>query len=225
MRDLLPEFVFNSIRDRYLAGIADAEALFDLHSADEDVVSGALGQALAMKAPVFFQTVHGLISVNISYRKIRGRGPNAPERIYGADGLFQISIKDQADRTIRSKGLPFQSKMRWRGKNKDLFDQASMMQHHFNGGLVIDYSESGYKACTAKAAIEALGSRPAVNQTNGMHPLGQILGNDFLNCTIGIKGLFFDPQEEYFGIEEIGKGGHIITTEIIEIGDPDLTCR
>lgn len=61
MRELLPTIVLDSLRDRYLAGVADAEAFFDLHRADEDSVTGALGQSIAMHHPVAFTTPEGSI--------------------------------------------------------------------------------------------------------------------------------------------------------------------
>lgn len=203
------------LRDRYLAGVADAEALFDLHRADEDSVSGALGQSIAMRDPVSFTASDGTYVVKINYRKIRGRGPGAPERRYGADGLFQISVTDEAGDVVLRKGLPFQSKMNWRGKKTDLYKQAVMMEARFDSGLVIDFTSSGYKACTVRAAVASHGSRPAADRYGAMRPLGQILSRDFLDCTVGTIGLYFDPEQEEFAVEgNLALGGHLITTEI-----------
>ncbi|HXQ69568.1 MAG TPA: hypothetical protein VN844_03745, partial [Pyrinomonadaceae bacterium] len=67
MRDLLPEHLMDFLRDRYIAGVAIAEAHFADSSADEDSVTGALGQALAMREPLIFSDESGAFSVQISY--------------------------------------------------------------------------------------------------------------------------------------------------------------
>lgn len=215
MRDLLPPDVLTILSDRYVAGVANAEAGFDMHRADEDAVTGALGQSLATLHPL---TVAGLgmeYSITISYRKIRGRGKGAPEKRYGADGLFQLSVHHRGGRLLRVKGLPFQSKTMWRGVNKSLYGQVQTMQEMLRSGVVVDFSPTGYKACTIQAAIAARGSRPTLDRFGLMRPLGQILGHDFLNCTVGSVGLHFDPNSEVFmrDIPEY-KERHLITTEI-----------
>src|SRR5690349_7745275 len=110
MRDLLPQQLMDVLRDRYIAGVATAEAHFVERSADEDSVTGALGQALAMSEPLIFSDQSSDFSIQISYRKVRGRGLNAPERLYGSDGIFQIAVTTEEGVVVRLKGLPFQSK-------------------------------------------------------------------------------------------------------------------
>ena len=45
--------------------------------------------------------------------------------------------------------------------------------------------------------------------------LGQVLSRDFLDCTVGTIGLYFDPQQEEFVVEgNLALRGHLITTEI-----------
>lgn len=216
MRDILPSAVLDILKDRYLAGVADAEAFYDLHRADEDSVSGALGQSIAMRDPVMISSSNGDYLIKIDYRKIRGRGPGAPERKYGADGLFQISITNHLGAVIFRKGLAFQSKMNWRGRKSDLYEQAILMQDNFGGGIVVDFSANGYKACTASDAIASKGSRPITDKNNAMRPLGQILSRDFLECTIGQKGLYFDPVREKFDLWDIPLSiNNLITTSII----------
>lgn len=219
MRDLLPDSVLQAIRDRYLAGVADAEAMFDQSSADEDSVTGALGQAIAMPRMPRFITSQGNFEVEITYRKLRGRGKGAPEKKYGADGVFQIEVKDGSGAILRKKALPFQSKKGWRGTNGKLLVQAVLMQHEIGGGLVVDYESGGYFACTAEAVVAAGGNRAKVKATGQLHSLGQILGNDFLNCTIGVKGLFFDKKKEQLLMD--GGSTHVITTSVQRFTGPE----
>ena len=118
MLDLLPPSLIGFLREKYSSGVATAEASFEDSSADEDALTGALGLALAMKDPIIFPGPTGNYEVQVSYRKLRGRGPNAPERLYGSDGLFQISISNEYGQILRQKGLPFQSKTNWQSYSR-----------------------------------------------------------------------------------------------------------
>jgi hypothetical protein len=215
MRDILPSDLLEILREKYLAGVADAEAAFDQHFADEDSLTGGLGQAIAMRKPILFNDPSGTYAVTIQYQKLRGRGPGAPEKQFGSDGIFQISVTDSNGNIIRRKGLPFQAKTNWRGKNKALYDQAIQMEENTPGGLVIDYSPTGYKACRAKTIIDSNGSREIADRDGAMRPLGQVLSRDFLECTIGTVGLYYDPEREiYVSPSDID----VITTKIIKVG-------
>ena len=215
MREFLPPEIISMLSDRYVAGVANAEAAFDMHQADEDALTGALGQSIATLEPMFFSTRTRQYEVSISYRKIRGRGRNAPEKLYGADGIFQIRVSGGPRDAEVIKGLPFQSKKNWQGKDGDLLKQAGDMQLKLRTGLVVDYSSNGYKACTVKAAIAASGNRRTAEKHDSMRPLSQILGKDFLECTVGTRGLFFEPNEEVF-LWDLAEtpDAHVITTSV-----------
>lgn len=215
MFDILPPELIQSLRDRYLAGVADAEYFFAQSRADEDAVTGALGQAIAMR-PLVFADGPSTFRVEVAYRKVRGRGPNAAERRYGLDGVFQMRVTDQTGEVVRQKALPFQSKMNWRGKNRDLADQVRKMEA-LRGGIVIDFSASGYTACPSKAVIAANGSRPQVERFGVVRPLGQVLGTDFLNCTIGTIGAFYETDEDLGTASELLGEAHFITTSVQQL--------
>ncbi len=217
MRDILPPSLIEILRDRYLAGVANAEAAYDQHEADEDSLTGALGQALAMREPIIFSGSDGTYAVRVSYRKLRGRGPGAPEKTLGSDGIFQIEVASESGQVIRSKGLPFQAKTNWRGKNSALYEQANAMEQASPGGLVIDYTPNGYKACTAKAVVAAGGRRSNVERYGAMRSLGQVLSRDFLDCTIGTRGLYFDPEREMYARLGDGSDLDVITTQVIRV--------
>jgi hypothetical protein len=217
MRDILPPSLIDLLRDRYLAGVADAEAAFDQHVADEDSLTGALGQALAMRESIIFNGPSGAYAVRVSYRKLRGRGPGAPEKKLGSDGIFQIEVANDLGEVVRSKGLPFQAKTSWRGTNTALYKQAGVMERMNPGGLVIDYTANGYKACTAKAVVEAKGHRATVEKYGAMRSLGQVLSRDFLECTIGTRGLYFDPDRELYARVADGPDLDVITTQITQL--------
>jgi len=215
MRDILPSSLVDILRDRYVAGVADAEALFEAGVADEDSLTGALGQAIARPLPYEFIDGMTAYSAKISWKKIRGRGLNAPERLYGADGLFQIIAYDEHGSVLRAKGLPFQSKTNWRGRSAEVARQSRDIESSLGGGIVLNFKRSGYEACSTTDAVASNGNRRQVLRNRQMKPLGQLLGADFLNCTIGQLDLYFDPERErFFKATELLEPANTITTVV-----------
>jgi hypothetical protein len=219
MRDLLPDFVRETIRDRYITGVADAEAGFDHGSAEEDSLTGALGHAISTRHPISQAVGDETFVWEIYYRKLRGRGPGAPEKKYGADGVFQIEVSDGDGRLLRRKGLPFQAKKGWSAADRDLVSQTRAMVDTTGDGIVIDYTRHGYTSCPASAVIEAGGRKSAASKAGAISPLGQVLGNEFLDCTVGKEGLFFDPEDETFKQALIDRPlpGHLFTTSVYRL--------
>src|ERR1051326_69266 len=216
MRDLLPQHLVDFLRDRYIAGVATAEAHFADSNADEDSVTGALGQAISMHEPLIFGDQSGNFSVQVSYRKLRGRGLNAPERLYGSDGIFQVAVTTEEGVVVRLKGLPFQSKINWEGRSASVASQSEDIEASTGEGIVVDYTTTGYRACSTGVVVEARGNRNEVERRGGMKPLGQLLGVDFLECRIGKIGLFFDPEtERYFKGDNMVEPRHAITTRVV----------
>src|SRR6267142_4077001 len=148
IRDLLPPALIKVIRERYLAAVADAEQKFMFSEADEDSLTGALGNAISMAKPMVFYSDSGAFDYQISYQKVRGRGPGAPERRYGIDGLFQIEVTDREGRVLLRKGLPFQAKKHWEGTDSRLVEQMKAINLNPCNAIVVDYDRSGYSACS-----------------------------------------------------------------------------
>jgi hypothetical protein len=194
----LPEPVVDALRDRYLAGVADAQAGFGHLRSSEDALTGALGWELSRR-PEFVVPVGGAeYVVKVDFHKPRSGGLNSPERLYGTDGIFQLEVIDERGNVVGKKGLPFQAKTNWRGTNSTLAGQSADINRSLRGGIVVNFTPSGYEACTTKAAARAKGKYGLVKQAGEIKPLGQILANDFLNCTVGTVGLLFDIGTERF---------------------------
>jgi hypothetical protein len=211
----LPATIKTHLRGLYMESIADAASRFSIHAADEDAVTGALGDTLARRPPVEFTEGGQHYRCKITYVRIRGKGPHAPEKPYGADGAFQIQVRDLDGRLIREKALPFQAKKHWIGTDADVLRQARSMMATVRTGIVIDYSESGYKACSATAAITSQGNRKGVEVAGEMEDLGVLLATKFVDCTIGKLDLSFDQGDEVF--VERGAVLHVITTHVDRI--------
>jgi len=210
----LPDIVLEFIRDRYLAGVADAEAQYENAMGDEDSLTGALGALISTSRPRLFQVGAGVeIEVHIDYRKLRGRGNDAPEKRLGPDGIFQIKVSGAGISTFQ-KGLPFQAKKNWRGKDSRLANQARNMKRTLGGGIVIDYTSRGYSACDISDVMAANGSRKFVADRGNVHKLGQTLAHDFLECRIGMEGLYYENQGEAFSTKAPDKDIDVIDTNV-----------
>jgi len=204
VRDILPSEIVDALRDRYLAGVADAEAGFASARADEDSLTGALGQALSRRPEMKFSSGNADYAVKVDWVKLRGRGLNAPEKLYGPDGIFQIEIIDEWGQVIRRKALPFQAKTNWKGTNPALAKQCRDINKSLGSGIVVNFTANGYEVCSTKAAAQRAGRHGLVKEAGLLKPLGQLLGNEFLDCTVGRIGLFYDPDAEQF----IGEDGN-----------------
>ena len=190
----LPELVVRMLRDHYYAGVKKAEVRFRHHAADEDAVTGALGERL-IEPQILIQADGQVYEWSTSYYKLRGRGPNAPEKHLGADGIFQLEVLDQRRHYIVRKGLLFQAKTDWNGRDARLVGQARELLEQSRSAIVIDYSRDGYSAIPATDVIEAEGFRerirPAADRT-----LAEVLGDEFVGCTRGDPGLYWEPERE-----------------------------
>jgi hypothetical protein len=80
-------------------------------------------------------------------------------------------------------------------------------------GLIVEYTQSGYKALPAADVIEHRGRRRALRSAE--QSLGQILGNEFLECRAGVEGLYYNPETEEFETEIPARPPeHVITTTV-----------
>lgn len=192
MVDVLPEAVLRSISNSYRHGISRAEQAYIHSQEDEDAVTGALGQALFVPNQIVMLD-SAMYTWSTVYYKLRGRGKNAEEKIYGADGIFQIILKNVHEKTLASKGLLFQAKNRWKGKDRNLATQAELLARNPHTAIVIDYSSAGYKACSAEIANRAVGNRNDI-LLEDMQSLSSILSEDFLYCRVGLMGIHYDHR-------------------------------
>lgn len=82
---------------------------------------------------------------------MRGRGLNAPEQLYGLDGIFQIAVTTEEGVVVRLKGLPFQSKINWRGRSSSVTSQSADIEASTGEGIVVDYTTTDSIRCSVRA--------------------------------------------------------------------------
>ncbi len=74
----LPAPVIDALRDRFLAAVGDAQAGFEDARADEDSLTGALGQELSRRPLMTVFDGMSMYALKTNWKKVRGRGPGAP---------------------------------------------------------------------------------------------------------------------------------------------------
>jgi hypothetical protein len=211
---LVPAQLLRLIRDRIKAGVADAEAMFYLNEEEEDSISGALGQAIATKDPIVLQSEQGMFSFEIKAFKIRGRGPNAPEKHLGADGIIQIRAT-KFDDVVFTKGLPFQAKKTGGFTSATVRRQAEDLARTAHVGIILKYKQDDYTGVNINEILAAQDS-PVLNPRKIVpRKLSAILGDDFLDCNIGRRGLYYDKHAVSFG----KKGAWVISTEVRQLSE------
>ncbi|HTG33574.1 MAG TPA: hypothetical protein VLB76_11665 [Thermoanaerobaculia bacterium] len=192
MRDILPDEVFDEIAAHIRNRVPHAEEGWKAGSAEEDTITGDLGSALRTRHPHSITTGGVDYKWSLSYKKFLSKSKRSVEKRLGADGIFQVEYEDLATGEMTTKGLLFQSKNQWTGRNKKLLSQTDDMERFLpGGGAVFDYSPRGYTACDAAQAIAAEGRRSSVPQSE-MLPLGDYLINRFMECTSGVRGIYYD---------------------------------
>jgi hypothetical protein len=178
----------DSLAHQYRSAIAHAEEGFTSHAADEDAVTGALGEAMRASG-VATLSDGSVVSWTTTYKKLRGRGPRAPEKRLGADGVFEIEFEDAAGTRSR-KSLGFQAKQNGTIRVDQRFRaQAERISQLPGGGLIVIYSANGYFA--GDAALIAREERPLYQQS-----LADALAGDFLACKRGSSRYYYDAVRE-----------------------------
>src|ERR1019366_9011547 len=101
----------------------------------------------------------------------------------------------EEEKFVIRKGMLFQSKIRWTGRDGRLFEQARRLVEASPSAIVIDYWPDGYKAISAKSVIIAEGNRKMVDAEDDKS-LAEVLGDEFVGCLRGDRGLYWEPKTE-----------------------------
>lgn len=206
MRDIIPDEVFDQIAAHIRNRMPHAEEGWRSGSSEEDTITGDLGSALRTHHPHSI-TIGGVnYRWSLSYKKFLSKSKRSVERRLGADGIFQIEYEDLVTGELTTKGLLFQSKNQWRGRNQKLLGQANDMEQFApKGGAIFEYGPRGYKACDAAQAITANGQRNSVPDAE-MLSLRDYLVDRFMECTSGIRGLYYDANRNVLVVPDQKNG-------------------
>lgn len=206
MRGIIPDTVFDQIATHIRIRMAHAEHGWVPGSAEEDTITGDLGSSLRTNHIHSINTSGANYRWSISYKKFLSKSKRSVEKHLGADGIFQIEYEDLATLEITTKGLLFQSKNQWTGRDQRLLSQAKKMEVFLpHGSAIFDYGPRGYWACDGDQVIVANGQRSAIPQTE-LFPLGDYLIDRFMECTSGTRGAYYDASRNVLIIPNQQKG-------------------
>ena len=211
---LVPQGLIRRLKTHFTEKIEEAVGRYRFNDADEDSLTGALGHALSTPQPIVVTAFKGAVySFAIESYKILGKGPGTPERRTGADGIIQISVESDGKRLF-TKGLPFQAKKLSRYCESQVVSQAADMFRTSRSGIVLRYGPNGYDACDVRhSAKEEIDEE--IPTPRGFAPLGTVMGDWFLKCEIGSRGLTFDRDAPDPNVE--GKRGFwVVDTKILK---------
>jgi hypothetical protein len=193
-RIFIPDEVKSDIAKHMEKAITAAVDGFYSACEDEDSLTGHLGGLLRIGNQNVKVDGRDQISNNwqwsIEYRKFRGRGINATEKILGADGVIELHV---AGFRYRVKSLLFQSKLNLR-KDIRLLSQCAKLSTWKEAACVINYTEEGYSVYGIEDILRSQGELPSEEKRNS---LIDYLNNQFLVCKVG------DTSLKYFARERV----------------------
>ncbi|MGH9739390.1 MAG: hypothetical protein ACRD4X_12525 [Candidatus Acidiferrales bacterium] len=196
MRDVIPEPVFDAIQS-HLRSVGDsAQSAWAAANAEEDTLTGDFCGRLRTEPKRILVNGGQQWEWNVRYKKFRGRGPNAFESRSGADGIIVIEVTTTANGESLYKSLLFQAKKGDLRLNADVIEQVRKMERIAHGSsAVFEYREDGYRAVPGTFFLERKSDRRALVRENE-HPLGSFLGDEFLPCNSGVRGMYYDAVRE-----------------------------
>lgn len=203
MRNILPSAVYDGIRDHLdRIGNSAGPAAWNSAQGEEDTITGDLCSQL--RRPWTTVTIEDAQwQWRVDYKKLRGRGPDAPEKATGCDGVVFIEVSASDGSPIVSKGLLFQAKKGRLGSTSELTAQVESMEGIApTGSAVFEYSEDRF---TATSGATYLGSSAKGRRDHEARAsLGTFLANDFLSCSVGLLGMYFDAVRQVLIVSDQG---------------------
>jgi hypothetical protein len=189
LRDVLPERVFHSIQ-RHLVHVGNtAHSGWVSASSEEDTLTGDFCGRLRID---WQNSVADGDSWKwrVRYKKFRGRSKNAFEKRSGADGIIQIEVTLNPRRVKIYKGLLFQAKKKLLGFNAKTVGQVQAMEKIAPGGSALFlYVPNGFGAISGATYLERSAALTVPH-------LGSFLGDRFLPCKSGLRGMYYDAVRE-----------------------------
>lgn len=189
-RLFIPEAVLESIAQHMDDAIARTLAEFESAEEDEDSMTGHLGSKLTvLKRQVYVEDpeIPGPWTWSLQYRKFRGRGPGATEKLLGADGIFELALERKGSTEIKS--LLFQSKMEG-AADPHLVDQCAKLSTWREAAVILSYSP---EAISAVSIDDALAARGSLERAPSM-PLAAYMHDLFLPCSVGDNDLRYNAR-------------------------------
>jgi len=187
----IPDEVKEKIREHLSARYPYALEGFQSASEEEDALTGDFGSSLRTNNQKVFvknnqQELPGEWTWGITYKKLRGRGPDSSEKRVGADGVFELMVRNGI--RVETKSMLFQSKIYWQN-DPNLFKQAIKLSTWREAAFLLNFTPSAIEAIDLDNTIMSRGKRQDETKSTN---IDQFIGNDFLNCRVGDADLYYD---------------------------------
>lgn len=187
----IPDEVRESIQDHVAKSVESAQDGYLSANEDEDTMTGHLGALLKIKkqrVSVVQSEINGEWKWSIDYCKFRGRGPNATEKLLGADGILELKLNMGFREEMKS--VLFQSKMDL-VKDANLAEQCVKMSTWREAAFVLNFTPTSFEAFSIDDLIRSHGKRPS---NKSAIPLARYLSNYFVECLVGDSDLSYDAR-------------------------------
>ena len=167
---------------------------------EEDSLTGDFGATLRTGFNELFDQRTGRPWIwRVTYRKLRGRGPEATEKLVGADGILQIVVS--YERRVFIKGILFQAKNAW-VSDRTLRRECSQLRPWGDAAVVFDYRPDGYSVYTVEQVLLSRGIHSRAGEPKTMP---SFLADSFVACKEGALGLYYRPStRQLFWPSEVG---------------------
>ncbi len=194
MRDVIPEPIFKAIQERLRTVGDSAHTAWRAANAEEDTLTGDFCGRLSTEPQRIRVNGGQQWEWRIKYKKFRGRAKGAFESTSGADGIIDIEATTDGEKFY--KGLLFQAKKGALRVDADVTEQVRKMEKLAPGSSAIfEYREDGYRAIPGNIFLEPGPDRRIFIQRNERQ-LGSFLGDEFLPCNRGLRGMYYDAVRE-----------------------------
>ena len=207
MRDVIPDRVFRRIQAHLGNRITHAERGWEAGEQEEDTLTGDLGGSL--RTDGWIETTQDGIPWRwrVTYKKFRGKGPDALESRIGADGIFQVEVYPYGEPMLIPKGVIFQAK-KYRGSSLiDLVEQVKEMEEFAPGGsAVFEFGPEGYRGASGGDILATREATPGRIPHPG-ESLGRYLADQFLPCQSGLRGMYYDAVRKNLIVPLPGQRG------------------
>jgi hypothetical protein len=194
MRTLIhiPPEVSQSIERHVVRAVRRALRAHRSGQEDEDTLTGQLGACLRTTQPrrvvVELDKVRRTWTWSLEYRKFRGRGPKATEKLVGADGIFDFVMTRDGEQT--RKAALFQAKTGSEDKQR-LLAQCIRLSTWKEAAFVIQYGEKAYSVWDMNDAFNlAMGFGEPKDV-----PLDVFITEWFIACLVGDSELHYDVDK------------------------------
>lgn len=192
MQDVIPPGVFRDIQTHLREQTAHAEQGWEAGSDEEDTLTGDFCGSLRTSGWVESRENGTRWQWRVTYKKLRGRGRDAPEKMTGADGVFQVEVRPSDTPLFIPKGILFQAKKYQGSSRSDLITQVEEMERIAPGGsAVFEFGPDGYFGVSGRDVIVSQQIDPK-RIPHPERPLGSYLADEFLPCEAGLRGMYYD---------------------------------